>query len=691
MTLAAYLQSIGSPVADEKLPPFTINVPTFDPMRNNFTPEWIKDLNTNTADQINKICNSIQFFTDEAQQLKQAEREQFILNPVSETEPMDIDQVEADARGEPEEEKLSASSNALQWVKEAVLLCNPWTILENSLSEMTKSASCAQAIIFLFEDAEITRKAHEGSFAEQMKQNIRSMAIRVCEACDAAQSRVENASGSRMADVYRTYAPVLRWIARQGFYPRAALDLRELASEQSLPFSELDNPDWVNAYTGEVDLKITERVQITIPEKEQDQLEQASLTSSEGFDSEDDLDNMYNDDLMTIAGEWDVREPTWMEIQEDLKPSENITELKLDPVFKTARKIMRDKFQEYLDKGLCKVAAREIQEVSLTFHEPIKMTDPYTGEVKNGRTPAEMVISRLNELAETQAIPDIAYIFLSFQNGYLLREEEADQIKIQGSLPTLGAWLEIFGDEILDNLNEGSMFNPEAKYANIDFMNESEHYQATYFAKATIDNIVAGVQADVDAIKAKDPKTQVRKSEAFTSPTFKRAFDQQVIDEIVARVAAENQAIKASNGRINAYQSPEFVRAFLNNMGTSSSTVFKDTDGKFRSIPNKAGWEAWLSKFSPVAFEKYLAARKDGKSFDEAKGAFWAATKTSKKLDTVASVKPSGLILGSGREISWGIAIMKVKANEIDFQDKRLRLKDLLVAKGWAPNLVALL
>jgi hypothetical protein len=641
----AYLQSIGAPATDQQLPPFTVNFPTFEPTRNSSAPYWG---NGNVANALNRICNSIAFFTDEAQQIAQAERQQFILNPISETEPIDIEMVEADARGEPEEEKLSASANALQWVKEAVLLCNPWTILENSLSEMTQSASCAQAIIFLFEDAQTSQKAQKGDFASQMNKNIRSMAIRVCKACDAAQTHVENTSGSRMADVYRTYAPALRWIAKNGIYARAALDLRELASEQSLPFGELDNPDWINAYTGEVDLKITERVQIVIPEKEQDQLEQASLASSEGFDSEDDLNLMYNDDLMTIAGEWDVREPTWMEIQNDLKPSENIAELKADPIFRKARKIMRDKFKEYQAKGLCKVAAREMQAISTTFHEPIKLTDPYTGEVKDGRSPAEMVIARLTELAEDQATPDIAYIFLSFQNEYLLHEEEADLIKIQGSLPTLGAWVEIFGDEVLDSLNE--TFDPETEYAMVERNNDSEHFQATFFAKATIDSIVAGVQMDVDAIKAKDPKA-----------------------------------------RINAYQSPEFVRAFLNNMGTSSSTVFKDTDGKFRSIPNKAGWESWLQKFSPVAFESYLSARKAGKSFDEAKGAFWAATKTSKKLDTITSVKQSGLILGSGREVSWNIAVMKVKANEIDFQDKQVKLKDLLTSKGWAPNLVALL
>jgi hypothetical protein len=657
--IQSYLASIA-PVADEKLTLkiYPADVKTFDPYRNSFTPDWIKDMNSGTADLINRICNSIQYHTDEGQRLHEEELLKAVMEsdilPTSETVEL-LDQAALEVETMHEfvvEEKLAPETNAWQWAKEAILLANPWELLENNLDRMVKSPSCAQGMIALFEDAERTMKAqkgHEASFEKQVHSNIVAMCRLVCGALDSATSRSENVTGARQADIYRAFAPVLRWIAAHGFYARAKLDLRELEADQSMPFGELDAPDWIEGYTGEVDLKITERVQVTVSEKDQDTTEAASLATSESFDEDDELEtDFYHSLWNTEAAEWDIRDPMWMTIQEDLKPSEDIHELKRVYNLSRPRAIVKKEFEDSRRRGLSKEAAIEM--CHHVFRKPILYEDKNTGEMIPGLSPQQMVLAELNRLAQTREVKDVAYLFLSYQNDYMLDEEDAASIKIQGSLPTLEDWLAIFGDEVLDSVQ--STIEPDNEYHPIERSDDGEHAQVAIFATKAIDEIIKRASQDADKQKASDPRA-----------------------------------------RINAFQHPVFLRAFLNAMSLSSATIYKDTDGEYRSLAQKAGWEAWLENFNAEAFKAYLEARKSGKSFEQAKSAFWAAAKTApvKKQETIKSLKSTGLILGSGREVNWGIAVLKVKAGEIDFEDKQTKLKEILSSKGWAPNLVALL
>ncbi len=466
------------------------------------------------------------------------------------------------------------------------------------------------------------------------------MAKLVCEACEAAQSGSEAVSGKRPADIYRTFAEALRWINKNELFPKANRLMRELSLEQSLPIAELDAPEWVDAYTGEVDMSMADRINIKPLEKELDEFEGAALASSEGFDADDELENIYHDADFTQVGEWDVRDPMWMIIQNDMKPSDDINELKADPDLRKARKIMKAEYKRTIAFGLCKEAATEM--VHHAFYSPIMLRDQNTGELTPGRTPAEMVLDRLNTLAQSREVKDIAYLFLSFQNEFGFNEEDAALIKVQGSLPTLEDWLEIFGDEVLESLN--STFDPEMTWAQIEAQDESEHALVVRFADDTIKNIVAQADADAKQLKANDP-----------------------------------------HAKVNVFQHPAFVEAFLRSMSMGSSTVYKDTDGKWHNAAQKAGWCAWMEQFNPTAYKAYQAAIKAGKSFDQSKSSFWQATKSTKRLEAIRGILKSGkgLVLASGREINWAIAALKYKANELVYAEgQKERLAALLLSKG---------
>jgi hypothetical protein len=53
-------------------------------------------------------------------------------------------------------------------------------------------------------------------------------------------------TGTRPADLYRTYVKVLRFLRKKGYLKAGAI-LRELMLESTLPVADLDNPDHIGS------------------------------------------------------------------------------------------------------------------------------------------------------------------------------------------------------------------------------------------------------------------------------------------------------------------------------------------------------------------------------------------------------------------------------------------------------------
>ena len=627
------------------------------------------------ADAINTICRHIEFATDERQRELEEERRWVELTPEEEPSAETLDMLDQaydlarSMRGEIENKDWKPAENAFQWAKQAVVFRNPWEAFEIGFEEMQKSATCSKGLVVLFDDAEATRKAAKGLMQSQVYQNMLSMAKAVCDKAESDLDAKSNKTGNRSADIYRRWAEALRWIVRHEITPKASRVLRELVLDQSLPLAELDNPDWIDPYTGEVDMQITDRVHIkTIQIEEKDEIEVAAAASSEAFNDDDDLEKtLYHLDISTEAMEWDVRDPTWMEIQNDLKPSDEVELLKDNAAVKRFRRAMNKHYNQVLKKGLEREAAAEM--VRHNLHAPIRVRDEHTGELVPGKnSEADLLINALNDLAQTHETKDIAYLFLGLQNEFGLEEDEAAQIRIPGSLNNLADWLEIFGDEVMD-----SLFSTYEPYKYTD-------------KKEEIVEIAAALKEE----KEDEPEEQ---EEAIPLPigdgedAAVSYFAEETIREITQRAALDIKGQK----RPNIFHHPAFIEGFLRAMSAGSAASYKDSDGVWKSAGVKAGWESWMESFNSTAFRAYQQARRDGLDFEKAKAVFWSSAKANrpKKQDTVtgmivnAQKVPCGLKLGSGRTIGWNILALKLKGGELIVTDEqRAKLRSMLPTIG---------
>ena len=620
------------------------------------------------ADAINTICRHIEFATDERQRELEEERRWIEIAPDEEPSAETLDALDQaydlarSMREEIENKDWKPAENAFQWAKQAVAFRNPWEAFEYGFAEMQKSATCAKGLVVLLEDAENTRKAAHGIMQVQVHAHLYRMAQMILQAASPEIYPNDDEEHLRPADVYRKWAEAVRFIARHELAPKANMILKDMILAQSLPTAELDNPEWIDPYTGEVDMQITDRINIkNIVIDEKNEAEVAAAASSEAFNDDDDLEKiLYHLDISTDAMEWDVRDPMWMEIQNDLKPlQEDIEILKDNKVVKRFRRAMNRHYNQALKKGLDREAAAEL--VRHNLHTPIRVKDEHTGEIIPGEnSEVDLLIAELNGLTNRHEIRDVAYIFLGLQNEFGLEEEDAARVRLPGTLNNLSDWLEIFGDEVLD-----SVFSTYEPYKYEEKEEEIEKPEDETEEQAEAISLPIGDGEDAAA----------------------SYFAEETIRDIVKRAAKDIEGQK----RPNVFHHPAFIDGFLRAMSAGSATSYKDTDGIWKSAGKKAGWEFWMQNFNPTAFKAYQQARRDGLTFEDAKSVFWSATKAHpvKKQDTItgliqnAQKQPCGLKLGSGRKIGWNILALKLKGGElIVTDDQRAKLKTLLPTIG---------
>ena len=636
-TIEAYKASlIPTPETDLRPRVIPSDVPTFDPLGQGRGGWTVAGIYEKTADLINKVCNFMQFATDERQHELEEERRWFELEGTGEPSEETLEHLDlaTDAartmREQIENKDWKPADNAFQWAKQVVAFRNPWEAFEFGFDDMQKSPSCSDGLVVLFMDAYAIHSQAKALMASNIRSNMVSMAKATVEAVERDMGAQRDVTGKRPADTYRRWAKALRWIIKHELHQPAFRVLREMILDQSLPIAELDAPEWIDPYTCEVDMQISDRVTVKNIETEDVTLETQAAMHSEGFDSDDGMETeLYHTAAMTAESEWDVREPMWMEMQNDLRPSDETRAISGDDAIIKFRSAMKRAVREMNKNGVMDVedAVRE------SMHAPIMIVDQNTGEMFPGsNSQADLAVKALTRLARTHDPKDIATVYIGLEHNFGFYETDAARIHIQGSLNTLEQWLDVFGDELMESFTNDSLGSKPY----------NEHEEVVRFANETLLNIVEQARKDIEG-----------------------------------------------KVRPNVFHHPVFIEGFLRAMSEGSATTYKDTDGKWRSSGVKAGWENWMRNFNASAFQAYLSTRRDGKDFEKSKSAFWTATKQSKKVDTITGLMldtekvPCGLVLGSGRKIDWKIFGMKLEGNELTITDEqRTKLQPILKKIG---------
>ncbi len=451
----------------------------------------------------------------------------------------------------------------------------------------------------------------------------------------------------RPADIYRRWMKPLRFIQQYNFGVGSII--RDIQLEQTMPYGELDSPEWIDPYTGEVD-----------PDA---MLERVNFQTSEGLEEEESLPFMeaFNEDDEFTLEQYEEREnekPVWMQIQDDMKVSpvyyDLVNELRND----------RDLLREFINKALSgrrEVAVKriadeaitkklgsltDINKVSRDLVENRQLTalgqkvfQACTRTIWNERKTifsdareavreseeAKAFLAELQHLADRNESPvDIAVLFLSMQHGLCFTESDSKQIRLGNR--TLFDFIEENEDELLENMtNPSGVSEISPSYEYID-----------NFCEETIR--LYAETGDVDMAKAKS----------------------------------------SVSARMNH---PFFIEGYIR-----AATVLRNVT---REKLVSAGHENFRQKISPEGNAAYHDACREGKTHKDAMREFWKVVNSPRKvLPRITTIRSTGLVLDTGREISFGIAVLKVQHNELDLPEReRVRLKDILKQKAWGVEL----
>lgn len=459
--------------------------------------------------------------------------------------------------------------------------------------------------------------------------------------------RVNYEENDRPADIYRRWMKPLRFIHQYGY--GAGSIIRDIQLEQTMPYGELDNPDWIDPYTGEVDPDaMLERINFQASEGEEGE---ESLSFMEAFNEDDGL-------TLEVYEESENEQPVWAQIQDDLKVSsvyyDLVNELRPDhdllqkrintaltdrrevavkriaaeaqqkrigsrnDVLKACRNIVENRQLNHLGQKIFHSCSKTIWNERKTIFSDAR-------EVVRNSNEVNAYLNELQFMANRNENPvDIAVLFLSMQHGLCFTESDSKQIRLGNR--TLYDFIEDNEDELLEN-----MTNPSG----VSEISPSYEY---------IDN--------------------------FCEETIRLYAETGDADMVKARSSV--------SARMNH---PFFIEGYIR-----AATVLRNVTWEKLVSAGHENFRQKVSAEGNVAFHK---AHREGKTHKDAMREFWKVVNSPKKvLPRISTIRKTGLVLDTGREISFGIAVIKVQHNEIDLPDsEKARLRDILYQKQWGLEL----
>jgi hypothetical protein len=444
--------------------------------------------------------------------------------------------------------------------------------------------------------------------------------------------------------------------------------------ESTLPVADLDTPDHIDSYTGEIDpqaaefrLRIISTPSAVLISDEQKKLMetlkwyektlQAFLNAQDGY-SEEPGDEVF--EWVNEFGQ-ETRGPMWMQIQHDFSSSDRYIELVHEARSYTdrCRELVENMMRlvilwlkVYLNPGDGQKRNEQIVDIVMnlgTWEDEGSLRN-YLAKLANRDWPlgrklnvfatntvkayfpvspeAIEFIEFLKELVQRgESEVDIALIFLSLQNGLMFPEDASMAVPVEitgaSGAMTLYDFIEENEEEILANLNDRAPKRIEEPYDLVALVAE---------------------QGLKQAISTGEPKsTEVKKT-------------------------------------------PEYIEGYLRAAMTVKQATYRDENGYHNTL-EEAGWSNFRIKRSPEGAELYSDVRMRGGMQAQAMAAFWKQLNLEKRRKEEARIKSvlsdgKGLALANGRQVSWNIAIMKFNSGEFEHnKEEWMKITNFLRSK----------
>jgi hypothetical protein len=555
--------------------------------------------------------------------------------------------------------RMTEPQSMLSNIIDACRANNPWEVMESRYEQIIAAPDSAKCLLHLLKDAENVRRS-VGDRSDIAKE-LNLMVGRICmtaenrlnryrdyEAATYAwetarkrarklrasfdQPRPKLTEGCWPADIYRAFGPAIHFGMQVG-NPQAAKTYKSLVLESTLPVDELENPDWVDPYTGESEKREKPiAIRATFADWEEEaafiQDEQLNWTQEDfvafqnaqrgGFNADADAAPVLFDETDTIekefqfTGDWSTTEEA-AELRSLLRQEIAALRKKIEATFATYQ------VAAALTEGDLSDAIRETHTTVISSAE------------------AKRLMRMLKAQASSRTPQDVAAVALEFQSEFCWSVEDLNQIRVNNM--GLGDWIEMVGEDFLDQFQDASPNWEEISQEEIDLYSDD-----TVFVQAF-------------------------------------AYAPQKIREATMAISDTNKALAYFWNAVSNWRSrtpgdhPLFIAGTMNAAIAGTTTH----DGQIA-----AGWEAFRSGTCPEGNKAYHTARANGVPHSQAMRAFWQLY-NQKFPKQVKILKPftDGLLLEGGRKVNWHVAALKLAADElaIDKDDAR-RLHDALVARS---------
>lgn len=509
----------------------------------------------------------------------------------------------------------------------------------------------------------------------------------------------------RPADIYRRWMPVLRWMQRQTKWADEELTrigkqihrdsddlhtqevckrviqllsptkmlrdtfIRNIQLHQTLPYDELDNPEWLDSYTHELTEWDPVRVRVSL------QLEDEGAESFCDEDELDELEGVYDHSRDLPDSNADEYAPTpdlpdyRREMEEEITACRTFINQKSETTREAiARRFASIEFPTLSEADGMDAAYRilwwpnwwpkrvqstlstaAVEEISKDWwmsncadedemgfpvynkSRPKMILKDYRSELMetvseafHQSAPAKQFLKKLNDRSWEWPVQDVFVLFLSLQNGFAFSEEDMEDIHA----PTFGnlkAFSDLFGDDVIEMLN-----------------------------------------------------SSVPHSEQGTVELVER-FTERFLEELEEVFSRDERAKSNPKPTDTAAYNIGYILAVMN-----AKSLWKNG----MNVAKDAGWSSYRESISHEGALAYKQAIQKGKSVPEAMKAFWTVVNKPR----IVKVDAFGLTLSSGRVINWNIAILKLKNHEIDLdREGEMKLLGILQKHNWGASMQSFL
>jgi hypothetical protein len=518
-----------------------------------------------------------------------------------------------------------------------------YTVWQEQWGRMTTEAGGDIAMLRLLKIAE-QEYAPDCTALDDMAAQIACEARYDLEALEA-ERRASKEAGRKMsytevdrpADMYRRWMKPLRFIHQ--YHYGVGTIIRDLELEQTMPYGELDSPHWVDGYTGEVDPDaMLEKVNFPTSESDEE-----SVFYSEAFDEEDEFTIEHYE-------EREYEKPVWMQVQEDMQVTSSYFDLANE--FKIERQLLRERINQALTER------REVAVKHIAMEAHRKQLGPPL-----------VLLGAAREIIENRVLSTLAQQVYAKCNKVVWEERKA----------------------IFSEAREAVRRSPEAKAYLHCLQQMAERDESPVDLAVLFLSMQHGLcfeeydSRDVRLLKGgtlyefiEDNEEELLENMNNPAGVSEIAPSREYIDqycEETLQLYAETGEADLAKSRFNH---PFFIEGYIR-----AATVLRNvTKEKLVS----AGHENFRQRISPEGNRAFHQARLEGKDMKAAMRTFWqvANRPVPKPLPRITAVRDTGLVLDTGRAISFGIAVLKVQHNEIELsQEDKVRLKDVLIQRNW--------